>query len=250
MLLTHSARAHSVRRMRDPRRRRRDPPLLLQAIGTTLPAALAVALSPFPVIGIVVIVSGPRGRRTGPLFALGWVAGLAIVAALVVTVLGGADDADSTSSAIADWGRVLAGAALIVLGVRKWASRPRGDEEATVPGWMASLDAAGAGKALGLGALLSANPKNIVLSAAAATSIVEAGAHGNDLVVSVAVFVVVASVSVIGVVVLRLVGGAWGTAQLDALRRFMAQNSVVITVVVLLLLGAKILGDGLIGLGR
>ncbi|MFI9778738.1 GAP family protein [Streptomyces sp. NPDC051956] len=128
-----------------------------------LPAALAVALSPVPLIGIVLILAGRQGRRNGLLFTAGWIAGLGIVATLVVVVFGGADDPESPSSAIADWGRVLAGAALIVLGARKWWQRPGVDNETEAPRWMASLDDVSALRALLLGALLSgANPKNLV----------------------------------------------------------------------------------------
>ncbi|HEY5876518.1 MAG TPA: GAP family protein [Ilumatobacteraceae bacterium] len=227
------------------------PRLLLQSIGATLPAALAIALSPFPVIGIVLILSGTHGRRSGPLFAVGWVVGLAVVAALVALAFGAADDPDSTSSAIADWSRVLAGVGLIVLGLRKWATRPRSGDEVEAPRWMASLDEVTAGKAFLLGVLLSgANPKNFVLTAAAATSMIEAGAHGSDLVVAVIVFVLVGSCTVIGAVIVRLVGGQRGIVLLDAVRQFMVANSTVIAVIILLILGAKVLGDGLIGLGR
>ncbi|MFB6584021.1 GAP family protein [Streptomyces sp. NPDC056402] len=90
--------------------------VLTQAIGAVLPAALAIALSPFPVIGIVMLLAGRQGRRNGLLFTAGWIAGLGIAATLVVVVFGGAEDPESPASAIADWGRVLAGAALIVLG--------------------------------------------------------------------------------------------------------------------------------------
>ncbi len=225
--------------------------MLLQAIGTVLPAALAIALSPFPVIGIVLVLAGPHGRLNGALFTLGWLVGLSVVTAVVAIVFGGADDADSTSSAIADWGRVLAGATLVGLGIRKWWRRPRPGEVVDAPTWMASLDAAGPGKALMLGALLAgANPKNFVLAAAAATSVVETGVHGTQLVVAVVVFVAVGSCTVVGAVVVRLLGGQRGVSLLDSVREFMVANSTVITVFVLLILGAKVLGDGLIGLGR
>ena len=116
---------------------------------------------------------------------------------------------------------------------------------------MASLDSATPGKALVLGALLSgANPKNFVLAAAAATSMVEAGVHGSDLVVAVVVFVLVGSITVVGAVVVRLVWGQRGESLLESVREFMVANSAVITVFILLILGAKVLGDGLIGLGR
>jgi threonine/homoserine/homoserine lactone efflux protein len=225
--------------------------LLLQAIGAALPAALAVALSPFPVIGIVLMLAGPHGRRNGPLFAVGWVVGLTVVAVLVVFVFGGADDPDSTSSAIVDWSRVVVGAALIVVGIQKWRGRPRRGEEVEEPEWMASLDDVTAGKALLLGAVLSgANPKNFMLAAAATTSIIEAGVHGSDLVFAVSMFVVIGSITVLGAVAARLIGGQWGISLLDSVRRFMVDNTIVITVIIMVILGANVLGNGLIGLGR
>ncbi|MGW0144570.1 GAP family protein [Streptomyces sp. NPDC004822] len=225
--------------------------MLIQAMGAVLPAALAVAISPFPLIGIVLILAGRHGRRNGLLFTVGWIAGLGTAATLVVFVFGGADTPESPSSAVADWGRVLAGLALVVLGVRTWWQRPGADSEPETPRWMASLDDVPASRALVLGALLSgANPKNLVLTASAATSIVEAGAHGGDLAVAVAVFVLVGSCTVVGAVIIHVLGGQRAASFLDGVRQFMITNSAVITAIVLLLLGANILGDGLIGLGR
>ena len=225
--------------------------MLSEAIGGALPAAFVVALSPFPVIGVVLILASPLGRRNGPLFALGWVAGLAVVATLIVVLFGGADDPDSTSSAIADWLRVVVGAALIVMGVRKWLKRPRTAEEVVVPTCMASLEDATAVRSLRRGVLLSgANPKNFVLTAAAATAMVEAGAEGTDLVIAVAVFVLIGSCTVLGAVVAHLVGGRRAAAFLDGVRQFMVANSTVIMVIVLLLIGASVLGDGIAALGR
>lgn len=225
--------------------------VLGQAIGAVLPAALAVALSPFPVIGVVMILGGGEGRRNGPLFAAGWIAGLVAVAAVVAMAFGGAHDPHSPSSAVADWGRVCAGSALLVLGARKWWRRPRNGDEAQAPGWTRSLDEASAARALLLGLLLSAaNPKNLVLTGSAAASIAETGAQGTDLALAVVAFVLVGSCVVLGAVLLHLAGGERASRVLDGLRRFMVANSTAILVVVLLLLGASVLGDGLAGLDR
>ena len=225
--------------------------MLLQAIGAGLPAALAIALSPFPVIGIVLLLVGPHGRLNGPLFAAGWLVGLSVVTAIVVgrvrrrrrsgehlvgnrrlgTGTGGSDPHRPGGAQVA--GSTTTG---------------RCDRRADLDG----IDRCGdAGQGAGSRCVLSgANPKNFVLAAAAATSIVEAGVHGTELVVAVAVFVLVGSFTVIGAVVVHWFGGRWGAALLDSVRQFMVANSAVITVFILMILGAKVLGDGLIGLGR
>ena len=102
-----------------------------------------------------------------------------------------------------------------------------------------------------LGALLSGvNPKNIVLTASSAASMVEAGAHDRQLVIAAAVFVLLGSLSVLGALGMQAVGGSEEGSLLDTVRRFMTAHSAVITVVILLVLGASVLGDGLSGLGR
>jgi threonine/homoserine/homoserine lactone efflux protein len=225
--------------------------VLLQAIGAGLPAAVAIALSPFPVIGIVLVLAGPHGRASGVSFAAGWLVGLSVVTAVVTLVFGGAEEAESTTAAIAGWGRVIAGAGLIVLGLRKWRARPRPGEAFDPPAWMSSLDAVAPPRALALGlGLAGANPKNFVLAAAAATSMAQVGVEGATMVVAIGVFVLVGSASVLGAVIVRFIGGARGAAMLEAVRGFMVTNAAVITMVVLVLIGAKVLGDGLNGLGR
>lgn len=47
--------------------------MLNQAIGDLLPAAVAVALSPIPIIAVVLVLGAPAARTTGPMFALGWI---------------------------------------------------------------------------------------------------------------------------------------------------------------------------------
>jgi hypothetical protein len=45
--------------------------VLSQAIGDLLPAAAAVALSPIPIVAIVLVLHSPDARVNGPAFALG-----------------------------------------------------------------------------------------------------------------------------------------------------------------------------------
>ena len=46
-----------------------------QAIGDLLPAAIGVAISPVPIIAIILMLGTPKARSNGPAFAAGWVLG-------------------------------------------------------------------------------------------------------------------------------------------------------------------------------
>lgn len=72
--------------------------MLSDAIDDLLPSAFAVALSPIPIVAVVLVLGAPRARAAGPAFALGWVAGLLAVSVIVVLVLGGGNDAEETGS--------------------------------------------------------------------------------------------------------------------------------------------------------
>jgi threonine/homoserine/homoserine lactone efflux protein len=62
-----------------------------QAIGQMLPSAVGVAVSPLPIVAVVLMLVSRRGRANGAAFVLGWVLGLAIVGAIVLSVSGGAE---------------------------------------------------------------------------------------------------------------------------------------------------------------
>lgn len=62
------------------------------AVGDILPLAIGVAISPVPIIAIILMLSTPRARTNGPMFLAGWLAGAAIAGTIVLVI------ADATSS--------------------------------------------------------------------------------------------------------------------------------------------------------
>src|SRR5690606_4825268 len=78
---------------------------LASAIGEVLPAAVGVALSPLPIVAVLLLLMS--GRLAAPAaFVVGWVGALELVASVVVLVLG--DSATTDSGATNDgigWGR-------------------------------------------------------------------------------------------------------------------------------------------------
>jgi hypothetical protein len=59
-----------------------------EAIGQSLPLAVGVALSPVPIIAVVLMLTTPRARTNGPAFVLGWLLGLGVVGAVVLALAG------------------------------------------------------------------------------------------------------------------------------------------------------------------
>ncbi len=221
--------------------------MLGEAIGGFLPSAVAVALSPFPIVGVVLVLGTPRARSAGAAFAFGWIFGLAALSAIVVLVLG--SGVDSGTEKGIEWFKVAAGILLLVMAARKWGKRPRAGEVVEPPGWMASITSITVPRAALLGAGLSgANPKNLALTLAASASISEAALDRTDTTLAILVYVVIGSITVAGSVLFYLLSPTRAAAPLAAIGQFMSQNNAVIMMVVLLLLGTKLIGDGLGGL--
>jgi threonine/homoserine/homoserine lactone efflux protein len=219
--------------------------LLSEAIGDLLPSALAVALSPIPIVAVILVLGAPRARTAGPAFALGWVGGLLAVSVVVVLVVGAGSDPDADDSGLS-WLKVAIGILFLAMAARQWRKRPRSGEEPEAPGWMATIERVQPARAAVLGCALSAaNPKNLALTLAAAASIAEAGLDAGDEAIAVAVFVLLGSITVAGAVLAYLVDAERASRPLAAVRQFMFQNSAAIMMVVLLLIGAKLIGDGL-----
>ena len=219
------------------------------AIGDLLPLAVGVALSPVPIIAVILMLGTPQARSNGPAFAVGWVLGLTIVSVIVVLVASGADEADSGSSTAVDVIKLLFGVLFLLLALKQWRSRPRPGAEVAMPKWMAAVDSLTAGRSFLLGAALSGiNPKNLALTLAAAASIAQAGLDTGGTVVSIACFVVIGSLTVAGPVVFYVIASRRAAGPLESIKDFMAAHNAVIMMVVLLVLGAKLLGSGIAGL--
>jgi threonine/homoserine/homoserine lactone efflux protein len=221
-----------------------------QAIGDVLPLAIGVALSPVPIIAIILMLGTPRARSTGTAFALGWLGGLTIVGAIMLLIASG--NTASSSGEPATWVGVLQlvlGLLFLLLAVKQWRSRPRPGEEAAMPNWMQTIDTFSGGKSLGIGVLLSGvNPKNVALTIAAATAIAEAEVSTGQAAVTLAIFILVGSLTILAPLGIYFGLGADAPRVLDGMKAWMAAHNAAIMTVLLLVLGAKLTGDGISGL--
>ena len=225
--------------------------MLSQVISDLLPLALGVALSPVPIIAVILMLGTPKARSNGPAFAVGWVLGLVVVSVIVLALAHGASTSNSASSNTVDGVKLAFGLLFLVLAAGQWKKRPKRGEEPVLPKWMATIDSFTAAKSFALGVLLSGvNPKNLALTIAAAGSIAQAGLSGSRGAIAVAVFVIIGSLTVAGPVVFFMVASQAAEKPLASIKEFMADHNAVIMMVVLLILGAKLLGAGFAGLNN
>jgi threonine/homoserine/homoserine lactone efflux protein len=220
------------------------------AIGQVLSLAVVVAISPVPIIAIVLMLGTPLARTNGPAFLLGWIVGLAVAGAVILAVAGALGARDGGEPAT--WASVLQlvlGAGLVLLAARQWRGRPRGDAGGELPKWMQSVDHFTPGRSLAMGVALSAiNPKNLLLTIGAATTIAQAGLGAGQEAISMAVFVAIASLGPGIPVVIYFAMGERATRLLDELKTWMGANNAAIMAVICLVIGAKLVGDGISGL--
>lgn len=216
-------------------------------LGDLLPFAVGIAISPIPIIAVILMLFTPKARVNGSAFAIGWVLGLLGVAVAVMALSStldmGTTSEPSTSASLI---RFVLGLSLLFLAYRNWQKQPAPGTEVEMPRWMAGIDAFTPIKAFGLAAFLSGlNPKNLLLNVAAVTVIVQAGITGSTLIVTLVVYLLIASVTVIVPVVYYLVGGEKAQKTLDGWKVWLAANNAVVMAILLLVIGLKLAGDGL-----
>ena len=219
-----------------------------EAIGQVVSFGVGVSLSPIPIIAVVLMLATPRGGTVGPAFLVGWVLGLAVVGTITLLVSSGADASSSSSSDGVGWVKIVLGVLLLLVAVRQWRGRPRGDAEPEMPKWMASIDSFTPVKATGLGVLLSGlNPKNLLLVVGAGLAIAQTGASTEDQAVALAVFVVLGTIGPAVPVAVYFLMRDRADRLLGELKHWMTHSNAAIMAVLCLVIGAKLIGDGIAG---
>jgi len=219
-----------------------------QVIGQILPFAVGAAISPFPIIAMVLMLVTPRARANGASFLVGWILGLAAIGVIVLTVASGVDASSSDASDSVNWTKFGLGVLLVVVALRQWRKRPVGDEQPVMPKWMGSVESFTPVKAFGAGIVLSAvNPKNLLLSVGAATIIAQSGLPGNDQAIAYAVFALIATIGVMVPFVIYFALGDRAPAKLAELKTWMAFHNAAIMAVICLVIGMKLIGDAIGG---
>jgi threonine/homoserine/homoserine lactone efflux protein len=208
--------------------------------------AVGIAISPIPIIAVILMLLSPRAKGTSIGFMIGWLLGI-IIAILVFTLLSSVIPQHSQGGlTVSGVIKIILGVLLLFLALRQWRARPAEGEQATLPKWMSAIDSMTAGKALGLAFLLAAvNPKNLLMAASAGLIVGGAGLVLGQTVVVITIFVLLAACTVIAPVIAYLIAASRLAGPLDRLRGWLIANNATIMSVLLLVIGVAVIGKGL-----
>jgi len=221
-----------------------------QAIGEMLPLAIGIAISPLPIIAIILMLITPKARSNGLAFLGGWMLGLAVVGTVVLIVADTAGIATSSGpSRTVSLIKLVLGLLLLVVAWRQFGKRPKPGAEAPLPKWMRALDSFTPTRSLAIGALLSGvNPKNFILNATAAAGIAQAGLAGAQQAVVLIVLVIVGSLGIIAPVGVYFAMGDKAAPVLGGWKTWLAANNATVMMVLFLVFGVTLIGKGISGL--
>lgn len=217
------------------------------AIGQTLPLAVGIAISPIGIIASVLMLGTRKAGSNGFSFLIGWIVGLLVLGGLLLLLNHGVDA--SSEGNPADWTgyvRIVLGLILLDVARRQWKKRPGKDGEPELPAWMSKLDSFNPARSAVAGVTLAAiNPKNLILTAAAATAIAGTGTATGDQIVALVTFTLIASLGAATPLGIYAFMGDRAAGLLERLKESMARNGGVIMAVICVVIAAKLIGDGI-----
>lgn len=218
-------------------------------VAEILPRAAVVAISPIPVLAVVLMLLTDRGRSNSLAYLGGWAAGMTTVA-LIAAAAGAGEVASDPSRPVAV-GMLAIAAAFAVGAVVEFRRRPRRGEEHVSPWWARLLHGMGPGQAFGLGVVL------VVANAKDALAALDAGGHLGASpeppaakAAALAAFVLVGCMPVIVPIAIRFAMGDSAQPTLHRWRAWLERHGPLAVAIVLAVVAAALVVQAVPALGH
>ena len=220
-----------------------------KVIGDILPYAIGVAISPLPIVAVILILGTPKARSNGPIFLAGCIAGTVIAGTIALVIADAIGISKGDPSTAANAFKLLLGVLLLFGAFRNWRKRPKPGDEPKMPKWMEEIDRFTWPKSLGFGmAVTGLNPKNLALIVAAATAIAQSGIAVAQQAGALAVFVVIGVLGVTFPLVVYFTMQTRAARILDDWKTWLTANNATVMTVLFLVFAAVLIGKGIMGL--
>jgi hypothetical protein len=211
------------------------PGLILLAIGGSVAPPLLLLT--------ILFLGSRRPLPNATALALGYFATCAAIGLSGLILFGGAESIVSTVGRVTS---VAVGALLIVLGLRSLLKAP--DPDASLPGWMESIDSMSPPRAFGIGvALFPLQIKNLAIFVACLSLIVASSLTLEGSILALMLVLLVFAIPVLLLIGLYAAVPRRAATMLGSLQTWMRKRNRSITVVLCLVFGAFFLVRGLLG---
>jgi Sap, sulfolipid-1-addressing protein len=218
-------------------------------LGTLLPLAIAVTISPIPIIAEILLLFTKKPVANAAAYLAGFVVGVGVILGVLVVVANAINLTKSGTSKGAATLQLVLGILLLVAAIRQFRGRPPAGVAAPTPKWMDGIAGFTPAKSLGIGATIgAANPKNIAVGLASAVAISSAGLSSGQTITSIVVYVAIAALGVAAPLVVMVSLGERASGILESWKSWLGQNNAAVMAVLFLVFAVVLIGKGVAGL--
>ncbi len=217
---------------------------MIEALKEAFPMALGLALSPFPVIAVIIILMTPRAKSNASGFVLGWYSGIYAIGCLIY-LIPGLESKQGDPTTLSGVVRILAGLILLIFAIRLGLQRPINDQ-VTTPRIFEKMDTLDFWKSFALGPLFSVvNVKNMAFSAAGATKLNMSLSDHTEFFISLAFFALTASLILIFPVVVYILMGNRIEHRFLTWKKWLIKNNKVLLMLILTFISVILIRAGI-----
>lgn len=223
---------------------------MLSDIGAVFPIGVAAALSTVPLLVTIALLLAPNGRMGALYFMVGWIAGLFGVAALFglgLSVL--SPRSTATEDPLFATIEMVIGFAFFSFGVALLVKKRSQNQSSAGGAWAKRLNGMRPLTAAGLGIVLNLRPKALLLAAAVGVVVGVGNSGAIGSLMPLLVYTALGCSTVAIPVIVTLLRPHLMEPRLLEARSLIERNQRVVTGVVLIMVGAILIGNGLVRLG-
>jgi hypothetical protein len=210
-----------------------------------LAVGILTALTPWAIVGLIVLLGSKAAGRAAVAFAAGWFCAIAFIAAIVAAGIGGLGSSTQSSVSNAVYiAEIVVGLALVAFAARKRARDRLSTAPAAEPGWLTKLDRMGPIVAFAFGTFMI----NVVFVVDAGLRIAAADPGTTNAVAAVIFYAVLSTASLIAVLAVYFSDRAGAEAKLATMRAWIARNNASVITGMLAVVGIFITVKGVVSL--
>ncbi|EAH3791814.1 GAP family protein [Listeria monocytogenes] len=211
------------------------------AFSAILSPAVGILISPFPIVGLILILLSNKARVNSIFYTVGWGVGNIVIFFIGLFLMSSAVSSSGDQSMLVKVVLIVLGVLLILLGLHDFTKRPKNGEKATTPKWFEKMSNIKPGGAMFFSFVLAAiNPKNMLLSLTAGVSVGSLNLAGAQEITATIIFGLIACCSIYIPTIAFLLAGNRLNKVLDKTRNWLIQNNSVIMAVLFLFIGLNV----------